>query len=167
MSEKVGKIKDTIQEKHTVFYDSVQGLSVADLRKNVLMYSKYLQETLASVKTCREIEDAEIRLKGAKKPFTDKIKEHKDKIKQLKRFVDDGVCTEDLENHMVTNTLASEDQKIRMSDNQSVKDASDEVKLLKGPFTEAKNVLNLKIAYLNILINEKEGFEPGYRDGQE
>src|SRR5690606_17696478 len=139
------------------FYDSVQGLDVDNLRQNVLMYSKYLQETMAAQKASKEISEAENTLKAAKQPFVDKIKEHKDKIKQLKRFVDDKVCIEALEEQMVVHTSACEDQKIKMDDDAGVRDSQDILKELKGPFSDAKKVLDLKIAYLNILISEKQG----------
>ena len=50
-----------------------------------------------------------------------------------------------------------------MENDPSVQDAKDELELIKGPLTEAKGILQLKITYLNILISEKSGFEPGYR----
>ncbi len=164
MSYDVDKIKRKIESNEGSFYDSVIALSVSDLKKNILLYTKYLQETIKALAIKPEIKEAEAKLKLAKKPFVDSIKESKDKIKQLKSFVDDSICVEDLENQMIIHAMKAEEQKIKMSLSQSVQDAKDELDMVKGPFTDAKTLYELKISFLNILISEKEGFEPGYRD---
>lgn len=155
---------DRAEDHCRVFKDSVIALGEDDLKKNILIYTKYLQETLKKIATEPAIKEAEAKLKLAKKPFTDAIKEAKDKIKQLKSFVDESICVEDLENQMIIHAMSCEEQKIRMPECPIVQDAKDELDQVKGPMTDAKKVLELKIAYLNILISEKQGFEPGYRD---
>lgn len=164
---KVEKIKKKIEDQHGAFYDSVIGLSNTELRQNILLYTKYLQETLFAIKTKPEIKEAEAQLREAKKPYQDKIKDAKDKIRQLKNFVDKSICVEDLENQMVYYAMAVEEQKIRMDNCPVVKNAKDELEMVKGPLTDAKSVLELKISYLNILISESEGYEPGYKDDEE
>jgi hypothetical protein len=166
MSEKVDKIKKNIMEKHAAFYDAVYGLSVPDLKKNILTYSKYLQEVIFTIKTNKEIKAAESALSSAKKPYQDKIKELNEKIKQLKGFVDDSICVPDLENQMIINSMEVEEQKIKMDNCPKVRNAKANLDEIKGPFTDAKKTHEIKISYLNILISEKEGFEPGYRDGE-
>lgn len=161
---KVDKIKAKVEKEHGAFYSSVISLSVVDLKKDILMYTKYLQETMKAIATKPEIKEAEAKVKVAKKPFADKIKESKDKIKQLKGFVDDSICVVDLENQMIIHAMEVEEQKIKMDNCPIVKDAKDELDTVKGPFTDAKAVYELKVSYINILISEKEGFEPGYRD---
>ena len=155
---------DRADDNCRVFHDSVIALTVGDLKKNILLYTKYLQETLRAIATQPAIKEAEEKLKLAKKPFTDAIKESNDKIKQLKGFVDESICVADLENQMIIHAMEAEEQKLRIDGSVSVKDAKDELDMVKGPMTDAKTMLQLKISYLNILISEKEGFEPGYRD---
>lgn len=161
---RVDKIKTKIEKEHDVFYDSVQAESVDELKQNILTYTKYLQEVLKTIATRSEIKDAELKVKLAKKPYTDKIKESKEKIKQLKNFVDDSICVSDLENQMIIHAMEVEEQKIRMDNCPTVKEAKDELDVIKGPLVDGKTVLELKISYLNILISEREGFEPGYRN---
>lgn len=155
---------DKADENCQIFHDSVVALSVEDLKKNILLYTKYLQETMKTIATQPELKEAEVKLKEAKLPYTSAIKESNDKIKQLKGFVDDSICVEDLENQMIIHAMEVEEQKIRMSNCPVVQDAKDEVDLIKGPMNDAKAMLQLKISYLNILISQKEGFEPGYRN---
>lgn len=161
---KVDNIKKKIEKEHGPFYDSVIGLGIDDLKKNILLYTKYMQETMVAIATKPEIKEAEAKLALAKKPFADKIKEAKDKIKQLKQFVDKSICVPDLENQMIIYAMDQEEQKLKMENSPDVQEAKDELDQTKGPLTDAKAVLQLKISYLNILISEKEGFEPGYRD---
>lgn len=155
---------DRAEDHYRVFHDSVKAMAVDDLKKNILLYTKYLQETMKAISTKLEIKETEDKLKEAKKPYTDTIKESKDKIKQLKSFVDDSICVEDLESQIIIHAMEVEEQKIRMSNCSIVQDAKDDLDMVKGPMTDAKRVLELKISYLNILISEKEGFEPGYRN---
>lgn len=144
-------------EDYYAFYQSVIGLGVDDLKKNILMYQKHLQETLVKMKTNPEIIRLEAEKRAAEKPYRDKIKEHKDKIKQLKSFVDDSICVEDLEGQMVIHTMKCEDQKQRMSEDIDVINAKNELSEAKGPFNDAKTVLEFKISYLYLLVEEKGG----------
>ena len=171
MSEYADKIKNKFEgmrakSEYAVFYDSVIGLSVVDLKKNILLYTKYLQETLYKLKTMPAIKEAELNLKKAKEPYDKVIKSSKDKIKQLKSFVDESICVEDLENQMIIHAMEVEEQKIKRSNCPNVIDAKHELDMVKGPFNDAKTMLGDKIAYLNILVSEKEGFEPGYRNAE-
>lgn len=163
---KIEKTKAKIEKEHGAFYDSVIGLPVDDLKKNILLYTKYLQETINALATKPEIKEAEAKLTLAKKPYTDKIKEAKDKIKQLKSFVDKSVCVPDLENQMIIYAMDQEEQKFRMDACPAVAEAKDELELVKGPLQDGKTVLQLKITFLKILIDEKEGFESGFRDDE-
>ena len=161
---KAEKIKAKIEKEHGVFRDSVEGLSVDDLKKNILLYTKYLQDTMKAIATKSEIKEAEAKLATAKKPYADKIKEAKEKIKQLKSFVDKSVCVPDLENQMIIYAMEQEEQMFKMEKCPLVKEAKDELEVTKGPLLDAKSVLQLKITYLKILIDDKEGFESGFRD---
>jgi len=153
----VDKIRNAVEgtkSDHHAFYQSVIGLSPSDLDKNLLMYQKHLQETEHAMKTHPEILKAAALVTKLEKPYKDKIKEYKDKIKQLKRFVDDSICVEDLDKQIVINTKNSENEKIKMSRDPEVIDAKLELKELRGPFNDAKKALDIKIAYINILIEE-------------
>ena len=164
MSLSVEKVKEKILKEYGPFYDSVVGLSVEDLKKNVLLYTKYLQETLVALKTMPELLEAQEKLRVAKKPFLDKIKESKEKIRQLKSFVDQSICVEDLENQMIIHTMDQEEQKFKMQVNVDVSIAKESLDQIKGPLQDAKAALQLKITFLKILIDESEGVESGYRD---
>ena len=142
---------------YLAFYQSIIGLSSGDLKKNVLLYQKYLQETLVAMKVNSEIVRVEALKRKFEKPFRDAIKSAKDKIKQLKNFVDESICVEDLEQQIIKFTLICEEEKMKMSVDVDVLDAKEELKLLKGPFTDAKTVLETKISYLYFLIKEKGG----------
>jgi len=154
--EKVRKKVENDPE-YDAFYQSVIGLGPRDLKQNMLMYQKYLQETMVALKVTPAIVEAEAAKRIAEKPFRDAIKEAKDKIKQLKSFVDDSICIEDLENQMVRFTMKSEEEKMKMSMDVDVLNTKEELKQLKGPFNDAKAVLDMKISYLYFLLAEKGG----------
>lgn len=142
---------------YDAFYQSVVGLGSNDLKQNMLMFQKYLQETLTAMKIHPEIIKVSAEQAAAEKPYKDLIKEAKDKIKQLKKFVDDSICVEDLEKQMVRFTMKAEEQKVFMSMDVDVLNAKEELKQLKGPFNDAKSVLEMKISYLYFLIKERGG----------
>ena len=154
--EKVRKKVENDTE-YDAFYQSVIGLSSENLKKNMLMYQKYLQETLVAMKINPEIIRVEGEKRAAEKPYRDAIKEAKDKIKQLKSFVDDSICIADLENQMVRFTMKCEEEKMKMSLDVDVLNAKEELKQLKGPFNDAKAILDMKISYLYFLVLEKGG----------
>lgn len=155
--------KDKVRKKvendidYDAFYQSVVGLGTLDLKKNILMYQKYLQETLVAMKINPDIIRLEAEKRAAEKPYREAIKEAKDKIKQLKSFVDDSICITDLENQMVIYTMKCEEEKMKMSVDVDVLNVKEELKQAKGPFTDAKAVLEIKISYLYFLIKEKGG----------
>lgn len=160
----VDKIREKVEHPNDkygfdAFYQAVVGLGVDNLRQNMLMYQKHLQETNHALKNNQEILKAAEQVRNLEKPYKDAIKENLDKIKQLKRFVDDSICVEDLEKQIVIHTMRAERQKIKMSMDHEVNDAKNELKELKGPFNDAKKNLDIKIAYLNILIEEKSGMD--------
>lgn len=160
--DKVDQIRAKVENessknKYYSFYQNVIGLGVEDLKKNILLLQKHLQETLVALRTRPEIIAAQEAVKKAEKPYRDKIKEYKEKIKQLKSFVDESICVGDLENQIVINTMKAEDEKIKMSRDAEVIDAKYELDLVKGPYTDAKTILEVKISYLNILIQDQCG----------
>lgn len=157
---KAGKIKEKIQNDHGIFYDATLGMSLEELKKDLLKYTKNLQDILVAIKTKPEILEAEEKKKKVEKPYKDAIKEHKLTIQELKSLVDKAVCVPDLENQLVKYAQLVEEQKFKLDIDEDVKEAKDELDTIKGPYTEAKGVHELKIAYLHILINEKQGFEP-------
>lgn len=159
----VEKIRNTVENcspkspmysEYNAFYQSVIGLGQEDLKKNLLLYQNHLQETEHAMKTNPQIIEAQERVKKAEKPYKDKIKEFKDKIKQLKRFADEDICKEDLQKQIVINTQHAENEKIKMSRDPEVVDAKQELKVLRGPFNDAKRVLDVKIAYIHIVLEE-------------
>lgn len=160
MSAYVDKVKKAVEKEggdYEVFYQSVIGLGIDDLNKNILTYQKHLQETMAAMKIHPEILKVEALVKKYEKPYRDKIKACKDKIKSLKKLVDDSICVPDLEAQMVIQTSNAENEKIKMSMDVQVIDTKKELNELKGPFNDAKKALDIKIAYLNILVQELKG----------
>jgi seryl-tRNA synthetase len=145
--------KSPMYAEYSAFYHSVIGLGHEDLRKNLLLYQNHLQETEHAMKTNPQILEAQERVKKAEKPYRDKIKEFKDKIKQLKKFVDEEIAVDALRTEIVENTHNAENEKIKMSRDPEVVDAKQDLKILKGPFNDAKRVLEVKIAYIHILIS--------------
>jgi len=159
----VDKIRNTVENpspksqmysEYMAFYQSVIGLSVGDLKKNILLYQNHLQETNHAMKTNPHIIEAAEKVRKLEKPYRDAISEYKDKIKQLKRFADDDICKEELQQEIIKNTHNAENEKIKMSRDPEVIDAKKELKDLRGPFNDAKRVLEVKIAYIHILIEE-------------
>jgi hypothetical protein len=157
---KVDKIKKKIEDDHGTFYDSCFAMSEAQMKDQILVFTKCLEETIYHIKTKPEILEAEEYKKKLEKPYNDKIKEYKDKVKQLKRFVDEDVCKEDLERQMVRFACLAEEQKFAKDIDPAIKDAKGELDIVKGPYTDAQKVYELKISYLHILIKEKQGLEP-------
>jgi hypothetical protein len=160
----IDKIKAKVEKQHEAFYNTVIGMGIDEIKKNILLYTKHIQEINKQLKNNKEILEAEHSLKIAKKPYNDKIKEAKDKIKQLKGFVDDSICVQDLENQMIKYAMEQEEQKLKMENCPAVQIAKESLDMIKGPLTEGRGILQLKVSYLNILISEKQGFQPGYRD---
>lgn len=152
------KIKEKVEKDKSgdygSFYQSVIGLGLADLKQNILMYQKHLQETMVAMKTNETILNLENEKRIAEKPYKDKIKEFKDKIKQLKSFVDKSICVPDLEQQIILYTVKAEEQKQKMSEDPIVFYLKDELKNLKSPFNEAKEILETKISYLSFLLEE-------------
>ena len=154
---KTDTIKKKIEDDHGVFYDATYSMSIDELKVEILKYTKALQDTLQAIATKPEILEAEAKKKEVEKPYNDKIKEAKDKIKQLKRFVDEDVCKEDLEAQMIKYACEVEETKIQKDLDDDVKEAKDNLDVVKGPYTDAKGVYQLKISYLHLLIKEKIG----------
>jgi DNA repair exonuclease SbcCD ATPase subunit len=144
--------KSQMHSEYIAFYQSVIGLGVEDLRKNLLLYQNHLQETNHAMKTNPHIAEASQKVQKLEKPYRDAINESKDKIKQLKRFVDDSVCVDDLRKEIIKYTHNAENEKIKMSRDPEINDAKTELRNLKGPFNDAKKVLEVKISYIHILI---------------
>lgn len=150
-------IKKKVEEKHDIFAEAIMGLGVLDLEKEILRYAKYLEETNSAEKNCESIKEKSEIVSKLKKPFESKIKDYQSKIKQLKKFVDDEICVSELEQQIIKFTQLAEVEKLAMADDEELRAASDELKEEKAPFTESKSALKDKIAYINILIQEKKG----------
>jgi hypothetical protein len=150
-------IRKKVEEKHDIFAEAVMGLGVLDLEKEILRYAKYLEETNSAEKECDAIKQKSEIVSKLKKPFENKIKEYQNKIKQLKKFVDDEICVKELEQQIIKFTQLAELEKLAMADNEELKIANDDLKEEKAPFTESRSALKDKIAYINILIQDKKG----------
>jgi len=150
-------IRKKVEEKHDIFAEAIMGLGVLDLEKEILRYAKYLEETNSAEKNCEPIKEKSEIVSKLKKPFESKIKEYQSKIKQLKKFVDDEICVPELEQQIIKFTQLAELEKLAMADDEELRAANDELKEEKAPFTESKSALKDKIAYINILIQEKKG----------
>lgn len=154
---KAKAIKDKVEDKYDVFAEGIMGLGVADLEKEILRYAKYKEEVEAAEKACVPIKEKSEIVSKLKKPYEDKIKEYKAKVKQLKKFVDDEICVPELELEIIKFTQKAEQEKLAMADDEELKAAKTDLNEERAPFTENKSALNDKIAYINILIQEKKG----------
>lgn len=154
---KASAIKKKVEEKYDVFAEGIMGLGVADLEKEILRYAKYKEEVDCAEKLSEAIKEKSDIVSKIKKPYEDKIKEYKDKVKQLKKFVDDGICVPDLETEIIKFTQLAEQEKLAMADDEELRAAKTDLSEEKAPFTESKAALKDKIAYINILIQEKKG----------
>jgi len=73
-------LKKKVQKDNPTFTDSVDGLTVADLEKNMLMYAKHKEDTEMALKEDDEIRDTQEKLKELKGPYNDATKALKMKM---------------------------------------------------------------------------------------
>lgn len=69
----------------------------------------------------------------------------------------EGLPTKDLENNMLMYAKHAEDTLEALRKSKEIKDAQEQLKELKGPYSDTLKALKLKMAYLNLLIKEKNG----------
>jgi hypothetical protein len=67
-------LKKKVQKDNPTFTDSVDGLTVTDLEKNMLMYAKHKEDTEMALKEDEEIQDIQEQLKELKAPYGDAMK---------------------------------------------------------------------------------------------
>jgi hypothetical protein len=90
MSEQdAAALKKKMQKKDSIFTDSVDGLPAADLKQNILLYSKHLHDTEMALKNDEEIKQVQEQLKEMKAPFTETMKMLKEKINYLHLILKD------------------------------------------------------------------------------
>jgi hypothetical protein len=73
-------LKKKVQKDNPTFTDSVDGLTVTDLEKNMLMYAKHKEDTEMALKEDEEIQDIQEQLKELKAPYGDAMKSLKMKM---------------------------------------------------------------------------------------
>lgn len=76
-------LKKKVQKDNPSFTDSVDGLTVTDLEKNLLMYAKHKEDTEMALKEDEEIKDTQEKLKELKGPYSDALKALKLKMAYL------------------------------------------------------------------------------------
>jgi hypothetical protein len=76
-------VKKKMQKKDTTFTDSVDGLPAADLKANILIYSKHLHDTEMALKNDEDIQRTSEELKELKAPYSETSKMLKEKINYL------------------------------------------------------------------------------------
>jgi hypothetical protein len=74
------KLKIKVQKKYPDFTDSVDGLSIEDLRKNMLIYATYKEETSTAKSSDIELSNAQELVKELSAPYNETLSALKDKI---------------------------------------------------------------------------------------
>jgi len=82
-------IKKKMQKSDPTFTDSVDGLPAADVKQNILIYSKHLHDTEMALKNDEEVQETAEILKELKAPYTETSKMLKSKIQYLHLILKD------------------------------------------------------------------------------
>jgi hypothetical protein len=149
------ELKKKVQKDYPTFTEAVDPLSVKELDDNLIIYSKYREETIEAQKNDKRLAEVKDEISAASKKYDDKIKDYKSALNKLKKFIDKEISKPQLELTMLeyTKLLDKEERsKKRDSELSSLKDVSKE---LSAPYSEALSALKLKISYLNALFEEK------------
>jgi hypothetical protein len=77
------ELKKKVQKKHATFCEAVDGLSLEDLRKNMLMYAKYKEETLTAKENDEELKSAKAQVAELSGPYNDTLNALKLKISYI------------------------------------------------------------------------------------
>lgn len=73
MSDEKLKLEKKLDKVHHGFADMVNGLNVKDLEANLLLHSKYREDTLSDLANNKKIKDAQEQVKELKGPYQDMI----------------------------------------------------------------------------------------------
>jgi len=76
-------LKKKVQKDNPSFTDTVDGLTMVDLDKNLLMYAKHKEETEMQLREDEAIKNAQEALKELKAPYSDALKALKFKMAYL------------------------------------------------------------------------------------
>lgn len=77
------KLKLKVQKKHPTFTDSVDGLSLEDLKKNMLQYATYREETSDAKTRDEDLNNAKESVSELSAPYNDTLSALKDKISYI------------------------------------------------------------------------------------
>jgi sugar-specific transcriptional regulator TrmB len=149
------ELKKKVQKEYPTFTDAVDPLSVKELDDNLIIYSKYREETMEAQRIDKRLAEVKEEIAAASKPYDAKIKDYKSALNKLKKFIDKEISKPQLEQTLLeyTKLLAREERsKTKDRDLTSLKELSKE---LSKPYSEALTALKLKISYLNALVEEK------------
>ena len=149
------EIKKKAQKDHPTFTEAMDPLPLGELEKNLILYSKYREETLEAAKIDQRLMEVKEEILAASKPYDDKIKEYKGALNKLKKFIDKEISKSQLEQAMLEYTkLLAREERSKTADQElrSLKELSGE---LSKPYSEALGALKIKISYLNALVEEK------------
>jgi hypothetical protein len=145
------------QKEMPAFTESVDGLSLEDLDKNLLMYSKYREETYAAQKIDKDILATKEEIAKLSKPHDDKIKELKSTLTKIKKLIDQNVSKQELDTVMLGYTKLLEGAELAKKEDEELKTQKDRLGELSGSYSDALKALKMKISYLSLLLEEKNG----------
>lgn len=82
--------KKKVGKKYPTFVESLDGLSVQDLEKNMLIYSKHKENTELAQKLDLELQEAKDRVTELKGPYTDALSALKLKLAFINILIKEG-----------------------------------------------------------------------------
>ena len=82
-------LKKKMQKLDPTFTDSVDGLTAADLKANILLYAKHQHDTDMALKNDEQIKSVSEELKELKAPYTEVQKKLKAKMQYLHLLLKD------------------------------------------------------------------------------
>lgn len=149
------KLKVKVQKQFPSFTDTVDSLSVGDIERNLIMYSKHREETIESQKNNKRILELKEDISKASNPYDSKIKEYKGTLNKLKKLIDREISQAELERTMLEYTKLLEKEERAKKNDSELKSLKESLNELNSSYTDALSALKLKISYLNVLIEEK------------
>lgn len=149
------ELKKKVQKEYPTFADAVDPLSVKELNDNLIIYSKYREETIEAQKIDKRLEQLREEISTASKPYDVKIKDYKSALNKLKKFIDKEISKPQLEQTMLEYTKLLVREERAKGNDRDLKSLKETSKELSKPYSEALSALKLKISYLNALVEEK------------
>ena len=83
------ELKKKVQKKHPEFTDSVDGLSIEDLKKNIITLSTYREQTLQFLESSDEIKSAKEQVKELTAGPNETLRALKEKISYVHALLED------------------------------------------------------------------------------